>query len=231
MSERTRQLTLDLPVAPRHEAEDFLAGASNAAAFGFIERWPDWPDSLVHLRGPTGSGKTHLAAIWAARAGARTLAAAAVVPDLVPTLVGTGAFVLEDLDRGPLDEGALFHLVNLARELGAFVMATSAAALERCGIATPDLLSRLRLAPSVAIGAPDDALLRAVLVKLFHDRQLAVELNVVEFLANRIERSLAVAAAVVAELDREALSRGRRVTRPMAATLIASGDALAAEEG
>jgi chromosomal replication initiation ATPase DnaA len=97
---------------------------------------------------------------------------------------------------------------------------TSVEAVDRFGIRTPDLLSRLRLAPSVTIEPPDDALLKAVLVKLFLDRQLVVDTSVVEFIANRIERSLARAAEVVAALDQEALSQGRRITRPVAAALL-----------
>jgi chromosomal replication initiation ATPase DnaA len=128
--------------------------------------------------------------------------------------------VVEDADRGARDEAALFHLLNLSRERGAFVLLTSAAPVEAWGIQTRDLLSRLRLAPAVSLDPPDDALLKAVLVKLFVDRQLVVDTSVVEFLAVRMERSLARAAEVVMALDREALSRSRRITRPMAAEVI-----------
>jgi len=140
------------------------------------------------------------------------------------------ALVLEDIDQGPLAEGALFHLVNIARERRLPLLVTSAESFERCGIRTPDLLSRLRLAPSALIQPPDDALLKAVLVKLFVDRQLVVDTSVVDFLANRIERSLARAAEVVAELDREGLSRGRRITRPIAAALLAEGETVSDPE-
>ena len=231
MAEPARQLVLDLPVEPRIEAEDFLVGPANAAAYGFLERWPAWPDRLAHLSGPPGSGKSHLAAIWAARAGAAIVPAGDVAAERVPELARADSLVLEDLDRGPPDERALFHLVNLARERNAFVLVTSVAPLEGCGIRTPDLLSRLRLAPSLRLGAPDDAFLRAMLVKLFLDRQLTVEANVVEYLAVRIERSAARAASVVAELDREALRQGRRVTRRMAATLLPDADSGGDEEG
>lgn len=230
MPEGARQLPLDLPVEPRYEPEDFLVGPPNGAAFALVESWPAWPERLVHLHGPAGSGKTHLAAMWADRAGATRCAAAEIAPERVPELARAAALVLEDLDRGPLDERALFHLVNLARERGGFVMVTSAAALAECPIRTPDLRSRFRLATSRALGAPDDALLRAVLVKLFHDRQLAVERNVVDYLATRIERSFARAVTVVAELDREALSRGRRVTRHMAAALLSDQGSPAEDE-
>jgi chromosomal replication initiation ATPase DnaA len=223
MGEGARQLVLDLPLEPRFGEEDFLVSASNALAHGAVTRWPDWPTSFLHLEGPPGSGKSHLASIWAERAGAPRRHARSVAADQVPDLTAGRALALEDLDRGPLQEAALFHLVNLARERGLSVLFTSAAAIERCGIGTPDLSSRLRLAHSVRLGPPDDALVRAVLVKLFADRQLAVDAGVVEYVATRIERSLERAVAVVADLDREALSRGRRITRFIAADVLARG--------
>ena len=226
MPERPRQLVLDLPLETRFGVEDFLIGPSNEEAFAAIERWPDWPDTLLRLEGPRGSGKSHLGAIWAGWAGAIRLDARAVTADLVPSLPAGTTLVVEDVDRGPLDEGALFHLLNRARESGAGTLFTTTRAVEGCGIATPDLLSRLRRAPSAVLLPPDEALLKAVLVKLFVDRQLVVDTSVIDYVATRIERSLARARDFVAEIDREAMSRGRRVTRAVAAGLLAeAGDA------
>ena len=224
MRDRPRQLAFDLPLAPRYGRDDFLVGPSNERACALVERWPDWPGPTLALTGPRGSGKSHLAAIWAARAGAATLDATSVTGTRVPDLVAAGALVVEDLDRGARDEPALFHLLNLAREHGCHLLLTGAAGVEGWGLGTPDLVSRLRLAPRATLSAPDDALLRAVLVKLFLDRQLVVDTTVVDYLALRIERSLERAGAVVAALDREALSRGRRITRPMAAELLGVAD-------
>ena len=141
--------------------EDFLPGPSNAAALTLIERWPDWPDRIMALIGPEGSGKSHLAAIWAQAAGARVLAAK-LLPDIdLPAALATGALVLEDLEFAGLDERALFHLINLAREEGAFVLITSRSPLATFPVAIRDLASRLRALPSVALAAPDDVLLRA----------------------------------------------------------------------
>ena len=227
MREAGRQLVLDLPVSPRYGAEDFLVGPPNEAARAMMEAWPRWPAPVALLIGPPGSGKSHLAAIWAGRAGAASLPAREVVAgrDLDEMLAGGDALLVEDLHRGPLDEGALFHLLNAVRERGVSLLATSEVPAERLGLATPDLLSRLRLAPAFALGPPDDALLRAVLVKLFADRQVAVDAATVDYVASRIERSLAAAAAAVAALDQEALSRGRRVTRPIAADWLAASGA------
>ncbi len=222
--EAPRQLAFDLPLDPRYGREDFLVSPSNEAAYGAVEGWPDWPDTILLLTGPPGSGKSHLASIWATAAHAWTARGPEVTRESVPHLVSGGALVIEDADRGPRDEAALFHLLNLARERGAWVLVTARSGPDRWGLATPDLLSRLRLAPAAALDAPDDALLKAVLVKLFIDRQLVVDTSVVDTVALRIERSLARAGAVVAGLDREALSRGRRITRAMVADFLARLD-------
>jgi chromosomal replication initiation ATPase DnaA len=222
MPDAPKQLALDLPLDPRYGREDFLVSPSNDAAYSLIEHWPDWPDTILLLRGPRGSGKSHLASIWATAAKAWTANAGEITSERVPHLVSNGAVVIEDADRGHRDERALFHLLNLVRERKASLLVTCEAPPDRWGLQTPDLLSRLRLAPSVALGAPDDALLKAVLVKLFVDRQLVVDTSVVDYIALRIERSLQRAAEIVAELDREALSRGRRISRPIAAVVLGS---------
>lgn len=220
MPEAPKQLTFDLALDPRYGAEDFLVSPSNEQAYGLVESWPDWPDTILLLVGPPGSGKSHLASIWAMSAHAWTIDAREITHDKVPHLISNGALAIEDMDRGDRDEAALFHLLNLARERKAFLLITSETPPHRWSLRTPDLLSRLRLAPSVSLDAPDDALLKAVLVKLFVDRQLVVDTSVVDYIALRIERSLAKASALVALLDKEALSRGRRVSRAIAAEIL-----------
>ena len=216
------QLALALDHAESLAREDFLAGPSNAAALSLIERWPDWPSRTILLRGPEGSGKSHLAAIWARAAGARTLSPRALGGADVPIALATGALVLENLAEGRFDEAALFHLLNLAREERAYLLITARSAPTTWRIGVPDLASRLRALPVVALEAPDDALLRAVMVKLFADRQLVVDESLIGFLATRIERSLAAARAAVARLDREALRLQRPVTRALAGELFRS---------
>jgi len=214
-----RQLALALPHAESFAREDFLTGAPNEAALAMIERWPDWPDRALALVGPEGAGKSHLAAIWAETAGARRVSARALgQTDLIGALA-TGALVIEDAPAR-LDERALFHLLNLIREEEACLLITARAAPARWGVALPDLASRLRALPTVTLSAPDDALLRAVLVKLFADRQLGVDSSLVSYLTTRIERSFAAARAAVETLDREALRMQRPVTRALAAELL-----------
>ena len=219
MSPLARQLTLDLPHEPRYAREDFLVAPANAEAFGAVEAWPNWPGRMLVLLGPPGAGKSHVGAIWAKRAGAKRLEGRALA-EIDPSKLGAKALLIDDADHVGAAETVLFHLLNLAREDGAYLLLTGATPPDACGLRKADLLSRLRLAPLVTIGQPDETLARAVLVKLFDDRQLIVEPTVIDYLAVRIERSLDAARAVVAALDREALARGRAVTRPMAAALL-----------
>jgi chromosomal replication initiation ATPase DnaA len=215
-----RQLTLDLPVEPRYGREDFLVSPSNMQAWSTFENWPGWPDRVLLLLGPTGAGKSHLAATWAARTGARVLNASALPLADLPGLVRSRAILVEDADAAGGVETELFHLLNLVRNSTTYLVITARQWPDSWGLATADLLSRLRLAPAVEIGEPDDALVRAVLVKLFVDRQLVVDTSVVEYLALRIERSLDAARRVVEALDREALAQGRAITRPIAAEVL-----------
>jgi chromosomal replication initiation ATPase DnaA len=218
MAAAPRQLALALAHTESFAREDFLAGPSNAAALRLIDLWPAWPHNTVLLTGPEGSGKSHLAAIWAQAAGARVTAARALEEGMVPGALATGAVVIEDLADGAFDERALFHLLNLAREDEGFVLLTACRAPLRTTIR--DLGSRLKALPLVTLAPPDDALLRAVLVKLLADRQLAVDETLIAYVAVRIERSFAAARDVVARLDAEAMRQKRPLTRALAAELL-----------
>jgi chromosomal replication initiation ATPase DnaA len=214
-----RQLALALDHAEKLSREDFLPGPPNEAALAAIDRWPDWPARALALVGPEGSGKSHLAAIWALDAGARILSARALRTATLPDALATGALVLEDCAKGALDERALFHLLNLVREQDGFLLMTARNAPALWDTALPDLASRLRAVPVVPIAMPDDALLRAVMVKLFADRQLVVDEALVNYLVSRIGRSFAAVKAAVETLDRESLQRKRPVNRTLAAEL------------
>jgi chromosomal replication initiation ATPase DnaA len=215
-----RQLAFALPHAESLTRDNFLEGPANAAGLALVDSWPEWPNRLMLLVGPEGSGKSHLAAIWAEQAGARSTSAHALTPASVPAALATGALVVEDLNPSEVDERALFHLMNLAREDEAFVLITARVPPSAFQIELRDLRSRLRAVPTVSLLPPDDALFRALIVKFCDDRQMAVDESVVSYLATRIERSYAAARRAVELLDSEALRLGRPVTRALAAELL-----------
>lgn len=213
------QFALELPFEPSFAREQFLVAPSNADALAMIERWPSWPDPVLLLVGPPGSGKSHLAAIWAGRAQAY-----AASPSDLPPLERLmrrkpEAIVVDGLEEAR-DETALFHLLNHANENNIPVLLTARSRPREDTVSLPDLLSRIRRAPLIEIGAPDEELIRAVLEKLFRDRQLIVEPGLADYLTLRLERSLEAARVFVRDLDREALMRGRRLTRLLAGELL-----------
>jgi chromosomal replication initiation ATPase DnaA len=215
-----RQLAFTLPHAESLTRDNFLEGPANAAALALIDAWPEWPSRTMMLVGPEGSGKSHLAAIWADESGARSTAAHALGADDVPDALTTGALVVEDLRPGEIDERALFHLLNLAREQAAFVLMTGRLPPSAMEVDLRDLSSRLRALPTVSLSPPDEQLFRALIVKFCADRQLAIDESVVSYLVSRIERSSAAARRAIELLDSEALRQGRPVTRALAAELL-----------
>ena len=218
-SVQPRQLAFALPHAESFTRDNFLEGPANAAGLALADSWPDWPNRIMLLVGPEGSGKSHLAAIWAEQAGARSTSAHALTAAAVPGALATGALVVEDLRSSDVDERALFHLLNLAREDGVFVLMTAREPPSAFQIELRDLRSRLRAVPTVPLLSPDDYLCRALIVKFCADRQLAVDEAIVSYLATRIERSYAAVRKAVEFLDTEALRLGRPVTRALAAEL------------
>ncbi|MDZ4095767.1 MAG: DnaA/Hda family protein [Paracoccaceae bacterium] len=221
-----RQLAFDLPGLPALGRADYCVSATNAVALAAVEGWRDWPQGKMVLAGPAGAGKTHLACIWAAATGAVMMDARALAQADIAALGAQAAVVVEDCDGLAGDapgQEALFHLHNLLAAQGAPLLLTAATPPRDWGVTLPDLASRMQAAALTRLTAPDDALLSAVLIKLFSDRQITVAPVLISYLVARMDRSFEAARALVAALDAEALARGVAVTRQLAASLLDKG--------
>lgn len=222
-----RQLSFDLPATPALGRDDFFVSPANAVALATIESPDRWPAGKLVLSGPQGSGKTHLAYIWAARTGARVVRAAKVANADIPALAA-GAVAIEDLPEIAADtaaQTALFHLHNLCLTEGRLLLMTGRGAPHLWVPDLPDLQSRIAGSHHVAIDAPDDALLTAVLAKLFADRQITPRPDVIPYLLRHMDRSFAAAAQIVRRLDHAALAETRTLSRPLAARLLGADGA------
>jgi chromosomal replication initiation ATPase DnaA len=216
-----RQLVFDLPATAARTRADFLVAPSNALALEMLDGAAGWPQARLILVGPEGSGKTHLAHVWATDTGADLVQAEALAGFAIDRLA-SGPVVLDDADRlagDPAGEAALFHLLNFMGPTQPFLM-TARTPPRDWGIALPDLFSRLQAAPVANLAAPDDALLSAVLVKLFADRQVAVAANLIPYLVSRMPRQISAAQDLVAALDARALAEGRPITRQLAGEVL-----------
>ena len=227
-----KQLSFDLPVRPALGREDFFVSPANAVAVATVEDWQRWPGGKLVLAGPAGSGKTHLAHVWASAAGAQVLEAGELPHLDIATIASGGArLAVEDADTiagDPAAEEALFHLYNLTLAEGGALLLTGATPPRHWPLTLPDLASRMLGASMVRLAPPDDALLNAVLLKLFADRQLAVTPDLVDYVVARMERSLDGARQLVAALDRAALAERRPITKRLAGRILDNPDAGAA---
>lgn len=213
------QLALDLGHTPSHAEADFIVGDGNELAYAHILAYPNWPGPLTLLVGPAKSGKSHLARIWAARSGAGF-----AEPEEIETLSaagGTAVLVLEDVDRAGYDEDALFHLVNQSMRDRRPLLLTAREGVANWPYRTDDLKSRARLAATFTVEASDDIQLSQMFVKLFGDRQVAVDPKVIAYLVARMERSPEEAVILAGMLDEMALARGSAITRAVAAEALA----------
>ncbi len=209
----TGQLAFDLPSLQAFRREDFFVSPANAQALAAIT---EPANRRLLLVGPQGTGKTHLAHIWAAANGGAVLPLADL-PRQLPHVAPDAAIAIDNADAPDRDETTLFHLYNLLGATGRLLL-TATTPPRDWGVGLADLMSRLQSLPLVRLDAPDDALLSAVLIKLFADRQIVVPPNLIPYLVTRMERSIAAARTLVAGLDAAALAQGRPVTRALAGT-------------
>jgi chromosomal replication initiation ATPase DnaA len=213
------QLAFELGHTPSHDEADFILGEGNALAYAHLRAYPHWPSPLTLLTGPAKAGKSHLARIFAARAGA-----ALAEPDEVEQLSrlgGMAPLVLEDVDRGGYEEKALFHLINQSMRDRRPLLMTAREPVANWPFQTDDLKSRARLAAHFTVTSSDDIQLSQMFVKLFDDRQVAVDPKVIAYLVARMERSPEEAVVLAGMLDRMALMRGTAITRALAAEALA----------
>jgi len=210
------QLALNLGHRPALEREDFLVAPCNAEAVAWLDRWPAWPAPALTLYGRAGCGKSHLAQVWRARSHALLLSREQLVTATLGDRLGdTRAAIVEGLDRG-IEEAALLHLYNMLAEGKGHLLLTSREPPARLSLKLADLRSRLVASPAVLLASPDEALIGALLVKLFADRQLRVSAELIGYLVTPMERSFQAARSLGDSLDAAALAAHRPITVPLA---------------
>jgi chromosomal replication initiation ATPase DnaA len=199
-----RQIPLSFPVNESYAGGDFLTLPCNQEAMAWIDRYPDWPYPVLIIYGENGCGKTHLLRLWQTKAQKGDVA----IDDA------------HDLFGDQKLEQDLFHQFNQVKENQTRLLMTMTSNVASQNILLPDLASRLMAAPQIEIASPDETDLRAILVKLFHDRQINVEPGVIAYIVPRIERSFSAARQLVQKIDESALAEKRSVTVPLVSAIL-----------
>ncbi|MER2519260.1 MAG: DnaA/Hda family protein [Bdellovibrionales bacterium] len=219
-----RQYPLLLPHREAMEAEDLLLASGNREAAAWISRWPDWPGSCLIVHGPVACGKTHLGQVWRARSGGQLLCIKDLLArDAECLAMANEASFLDDADAVAGDsarEEALFHLYNHIVAHRRWLLLTARAAPAHWNVRLADLRSRLKSCPAVAVAAPDDSLIAALLIKQFRDRQIVVGDDVIDYLVARLERTPDAARRAVQALDSASLASRRRITVALARDIV-----------
>ena len=212
-----RQLALELSTRFAYGREDFLVAPCNSDAVAWIDRWPIWPAGMLAIYGPPGCGKTHLTQVWREVTNAQLVEPSSLerLTRDVQLSENTAEFILE-IDEASIVERDLLHFLNTITDQQRTILITGRNPPARWPVELPDLRSRLRAVSAVGVSAPDENTLRAVLVKLFSDRQLQVGEELIEFLCARIERTFDSARKTVVALDTAAMLAQKRIGIPLA---------------
>ena len=214
-----QQIPLEFPIRAAMGRDDFMVGESNQDAVKWIDRWPEWPAPALFITGPAASGKSHLAAVWQSRGEATSIKPQDLIENEAEILAQAAPNIMIDgVDPWLGDRAAettLFHLYNIMKEEGRTMLLTSRAAPSHIDFAIPDLASRFRAAPCATIKSPDDTLLQNIIVKMFSDRQIQINEDILKYLMPRIERSFKSISDIVAKSDELSLSKHRPITIPI----------------
>ncbi len=217
------QIAIPFPNQPSFKDEDYLVSNCNNVIFNAIVSWPNWAYPVYRIKGPKGSGKTHLSQIWQRLSGATLIQTSQLSSHIEQIANNPNHIILENLDEA-VDQNVLFHLYNLVRAENKNMLITSSSSFSDWNLSLPDLVSRLRTVPVLEISEPDDDLIRMVLMKLSSDRQIQLNLNVIEYLIPRIERSFEAIQKCVLALDEHSLREKRKITIPLAKKILDNAD-------
>ncbi len=214
------QLIFDMTSRPALLAENYFVSKSNANAVELLDTWPDWPEPSLILCGPEGCGKSHFINVWRKISGARKWHASELDDHLVEGLSDCQNLAIEDIDQDLKDETALFHILNLAKERNNRLILTTRKMPGDFHPTLPDLRSRLRSLPVFVIEPPDDHLLKTILLKLFDDRQINIEPDVLNYIFMHIDRSMSSIMAFVTKLDHASMTSKKKITKHFARKII-----------
>ena len=214
----SKQLYFEMPNKKALGIEDYIVTDSNNFAFDLIVKMVKGEINFGLISGPPYSGKTHLSKILIKNArNYKTLYFDRDYQNLLNRFEDSDFFILENIDNVKHDkfEEKLFHIINLAKENNKKLLMTSRKPISEIDLNLEDLKSRLNSILEAKIKEPDDQLMELLLIKIFNDKQLKINPNIIDFLVSRLERSYESINFFIEKIDKFSLEKGKKITIPL----------------
>ena len=211
----SKQLYFDMPDKTALGIEDYIITESNSFAFDLISRMIKGEINQGVISGPSFSGKTHLSKILIKNIGSNeSLYIDRDYKKIIEKVGSSNLIVIENIDKVLEDksEEDLFHIINFTKENDKKLLMTSCKSISNIEFKLEDLKSRLNAILEAKIMQPDDELMKLVLIKIFNDKQLLINPNVINFLKSRLERSYKSINDFIKKIDKFSLEKGKKIT-------------------
>ena len=211
----SKQLYFDMPDKTALGIEDYIITESNSFAFDLISRMIKGEINQGVISGPSFSGKTHLSKILIKNIGGNeSLYIDRDYKKIIEKVGSSNLIVIENIDKVLEDksEEDLFHIINFTKENDKKLLMTSCKSISNIEFKLEDLKSRLNATLEAKIMQPDDELMKLVLIKIFNDKQLLINPNVIDFLRSRLERSYKSINDFIEKIDKFSLEKGKKIT-------------------
>jgi len=215
----SKQLILDLRTIPSMGREDYYVSKSNEEAVKWVDKWPEWLTFGFVVVGPSGAGKSHLANVLKYFSRGILIKNSDIRDKNIMELSDNSCLILEDIDTN-LSEINLLHLFNFLLENNSKIMITSKIPIKKLNISLADLRSRLSSLPQVNLGLPDDKLISRVIIKQFTDKGVKVDMEVVNYLLKRVDRSFSSINNIVSMVNMASIQSARKITVPFVRKLL-----------
>ena len=204
------QITFKFPFKTHYYEKDFYVSSNNFDAYKLIENWPQWPGNNINIFGPSGSGKTHLANILNKKINTAFVNAPDVNNNFLSKIKKVDCVIIDDYQNN-IQENLFYSLINEVLQSNQHMLINSKIPINRTTTNLRDLNSRFKNFISLGIQMPTDELLRVIITKSFSDKQIEVNVRVLEFILKNIDRSYRDIFDLIDKVDSLSLSTGKSI--------------------
>ena len=193
-----------------YKKENFFVSTSNLEAFEILNSWPKWIKKFINLYGEKYSGKSHLARIFESKSTCLNIREKDFTEEILIKFKTKQSLIIEDYQNN-ISENLLYSLINIVEQENKYLLITSEKPINEFNYKLNDLVSRLNNFLYIKLGAPDDELIYALIVKNFSDRQITIDKKLIDYIIKRIDRSYESIFVFISKIDQLSLQKGKPI--------------------